>query len=256
MSSEILVFKDIDALSLKAAKIFVELSDMFINKNGRFSVAISGGSTPIKLFSLLSNEYRNDIDWERVHIFWADERCVPADNEESNYGNAYKEFISKVPLPNANIHRIKGEEDPVGEARRYEEEIINFFNTKDIPSFDLILLGLGEDGHTASLFPGSEALNERKRIAVPIFMKDKNASRITLTLQVLNNAKTVIFMVSGSAKSRILTEIIGNGRKKKLYPAGRVSPSSGSLIWLIDKKAAAGLRLKQIKVSWEQTWVL
>ncbi len=244
MSSEIFVFQDIDALSLKAAKIFVELSDMCIKQNGRFSVAISGGSTPIKLFSLISNEYRNDINWERVHIFWADERCVPAEDKESNYGNAYKAFISKVPLPNANIHRIKGEEEPVKEARRYEEEIINFFNMKDTPSFDLILLGLGEDGHTASLFPGSDAVNEKKRTAVPVFINDKTVPRITLTLPVLNNAKTVIFMVSGSAKSGILAEIIENGSKRNLYPADLVSPVSGSLIWLIDKKAATGLKLE------------
>ncbi len=236
------VLSDLEAISHKAAEVFVNVSRTCTASQGKFSVAISGGSTPRKLYSLLgSAEYSPQVEWQRVHFFWVDERCVPKEHEESNFKAAFDRLLSKISLPDENIHRVKGEEDPDQAAREYEEEVRKFFGMPGLPMFDLVILGIGEDGHTASLFPGSKLLKERIRLAAPVYLKKPNRNRITLTLPVLNNAAQIIFLVAGQSKAGIVYEILGDGQRKERYPAGLINPAQGDLTWLIDREAAQKL---------------
>jgi 6-phosphogluconolactonase len=240
------VLPDLEAMSHKAAEMFVRLSTTCVASRGKFSAAISGGSTPRKLYSLLgSAEYSPQVDWQRVHFFWVDERCVPKEHEESNFMTAFDRLLSKISIPGENVHRIKGEEDPDKAARNYEEEVRRFFGMSGLPMFDLVILGMGEDGHTASLFPGSNLLNERIRLAAPVYLEKPNWNRITLTLPVLNNATQILFLVAGHSKADVVYEVLGNGRKKERYPAGLIRPVHGSLTWLIDQEAARRLKGKR-----------
>ena len=233
------ILPDLEAISHKAASLFVNASRDSIAIRTKFAVAISGGSTPRRLYTLLSSSpYCDQVDWQRVHFFWADERCVPIEDEESNFKTAFDRLLSKVPIADGHIHRIKGEEDPEKAARDYEADIKKFFGVSGLPVFDLVLLGMGEDGHTASLFPGSKLLEETARLAVPVYLDKPNRNRITLTLPVLNNAAQILFLVAGSSKATVLSEILRDGGKKREFPAGRISPVQGTMIWLIDREAA------------------
>ena len=237
------VLADLEALSLRAASIFVSASRNSIAKKKRFAVAISGGSTPRRLYTLLgSDAYRHRVDWQYVHFFWADERCVPRDDEASNFRTAFDTLLSKIALPDENIHQIKGEEAPDKAARDYEEEIRRFFGESERPGFDLIILGMGEDGHTASLFPGSKSIEETVRLAIPVYLEEPGKNRITLTLPVLNNADQILFLVTGPSKAAVLSEILGEREKKKWYPARFIHPAHGNMTWLIDQEAAGKLR--------------
>jgi 6-phosphogluconolactonase len=241
-NGKIEVLSDLEALSLRAASIFVSASRNSIATKRRFAVAISGGSTPRRLYTLLGSEtYRDQVDWQHVHFFWADERCVPKEDEASNFRTAFDTFLSKIALPDKNIHRIKGEEAPDKAARDYEEEIRRFFGESERPGFDLIILGVGEDGHTASLFPGSKSLEERVRLAIPVYLGEPSKNRITLTLPVLNNAVQILFLAAGPSKASVLSEILGDGGKRKWFPAGLVRPAHGNMTWLIDQEAARKL---------------
>jgi 6-phosphogluconolactonase len=237
------VLSDLDAISHKAAEIFLNLSTNSLPAKESFAVALSGGSTPRRFYRLLgSAPYRNQVGWRRIHFFWADERCVPREHEESNFKTVYDAFLSRVPVPEANIHRIRGEKSPDEAAREYDGAIKAFRGGTEIPVFDLIILGMGEDGHTASLFPGSEALREKKRLAVPVYKGGQEVHRVTLTLPILNNAFQVLFLVSGQSKSKVLSEILEGGEKRSGYPAGLVAPAHGKITWLIDREAAEKLR--------------
>ncbi len=241
-NGKIEVLSDLEALSLRAASIFASASRNSIAKKKRFAVAISGGSTPRRLYMLLGSEaYRNQVDWQYVHFFWADERCVPKDDEASNFRTAFDALLSKIPLPDKNIHRIKGEEAPEKAARDYEEEIRRFFGGSEWPGFDLIILGMGEDGHTASLFPGSKSLEETVRLAIPVYLEEPRKNRISLTLPVLNNADQILFLVAGPSKAALLSEVLGERGKKKWFPAELINPAHGNMIWLIDQEAAGKL---------------
>jgi 6-phosphogluconolactonase len=167
---------------------------------------------------------------------------VPKEDEASNFRTAFDTFLSKIALPDKNIHRIKGEEAPDKAARDYEEEIRRFFGESERPGFDLIILGMGEDGHTASLFPGSKSLEERVRLAIPVYLGEPRKNRITLTLPVLNNADQILFLAAGPSKAGVLSEILGDGEKRKGFPAGLVRPAHGNMTWLIDQEAARKLR--------------
>lgn len=237
------MLSDLEALSHCAASIFVGVSRNSIATKKRFAVAISGGSTPRRFYTLLGSEtYRDQVDWQHVHFFWVDERCVPKEHEESNFRTAFDTLLSKIPIPDENIHRIRGEEDPDRAARDYEEEIKKFFGVWESPIFDLMILGTGEDGHTASLFPGSKSLDEKMRLAVPVYLEKPNRNRVTLTLPVLNNAAQIVFLVSGLSKANIIHEILGREGKKERYAVGLVNPSHGHITWLIDQEAAGKLR--------------
>ncbi len=238
------IFPDLEVLSHHAASIFINLPESCITSHGRFTVAISGGSTPRRLYALLGSEqYRNSVDWNHVHFFWVDERCIPEENEESNFKLAFDLLLSKVHIPRENIHRIKGEESPEKAAREYEDDIKRFFGISGLPVFDLIILGMGEDGHTASLFPRSLSLKETERFAAPVYRERPEVNRTTLTLPVLNNASQILFLVSGKSKADMVQKILGEGHKKEPYPAGLIKPTHGKLLWFIDKEAASKLRI-------------
>jgi 6-phosphogluconolactonase len=242
-NGKIEVFSDIESLSLRAVSIFISASRNSIATKKRFAVAISGGSTPRRLYGLLGSEaYRDQVDWPHVHFFWADERCVPKEDQASNFRTAFDTLLSKVPLPDKNIHRIKGEEAPDKAARDYEEEIGRFFGGSERPGFDLVILGMGEDGHTASLFPGSKSLGEKVKLALPVYLGEPKKDRVTLTLPVLNSADQILFIVAGSTKAAALSEVLEDGEKKEGLPAGLIHPAHGNVTWLIDQEAAAKLR--------------
>ena len=226
-------------LSRAAADRFVSLSRDAIILRGRFATALSGGSTPRRLYSLLgSSPCRENVDWNRVHIFWVDERCVAPSHEASNYKLAADTFLLKAAVPVENIHRIRGEEGPAVAATEYQEELHNYFIGSPKPVFDLVVLGAGIDGHTASLFPGSPLLRERSREVVPVYLEKPRASRVSLTLPVFNEAANVIFLVSGEEKADIVYEVMKSNNQNK-YPAGLVQPVHGTLTWFLDKAAAA-----------------
>ena len=237
------VFQDSEALSTAAAGRFVEILLERHASGGRCTVALSGGSTPRHVYELLGTEaYRGQVDWARLHVFWTDERCVPPTDSDSNYKMARDLLLSAVPLPGKNVHRVRGEMGPNEAAQQYESEIRSFFgDRKLLPVFDLVLLGAGVDGHTASLFPGAEALHERRRLAVPVFMEAPQRSRVTLALPVLNNAAHVLILATGLPKTGVIHEIFENGNERQ-YPAGLVRPVNGSLEWFIDRDAAARSR--------------
>ena len=208
-----------ELLATAAANYFVQLSNEAIADKGKFTVALSGGSTPAALFALLAtDEYSNKIDWKKIYFFWGDERCVALDSTENNAFNAKNILLSKVPIPKKNIFIIPVDETPVNAAIYYEATIKIFFKT-DKPIFDLILLGMGDDGHTASLFPYTAILHEKNKLVKEVFLTEKNAWRISLTEPIINAAKNKLFLVAGKAKFEML-EIIWNEEKDiAKYPA-------------------------------------
>jgi 6-phosphogluconolactonase len=240
-SGKIEVLSDLETLSLRAASIFVSASRNSIERKKRFAVAISGGSTPRRLYTLLGSEaYHRQVDWQQAHFFWADEGCVLKGDEASNFKTAFDTLLSRVPLPDKNIRRVKGEEAPDKAARDYEEEIRRFFGS-EMPGVDLIILGMGEDGHTASLFPGSKAREETVRVALLIYLGEPKKNRVSPTLAVLNSADQILFLVAGPSEAIVLYEILENEGKKIGLPAGWICLAHGMITWLIDQEAAAKL---------------
>jgi 6-phosphogluconolactonase len=236
------IFPDSEVLGRAAADRFVTLAAHYVAAQGRFSVALSGGTSPKRMYTLLSTPpYRDAVHWPKVHVFWADERCVPPDHPASNYKLALDTFLSRVPVPEENIHRVKGEEAPDTAAFDYEKDLRIYFNVPAVPSFDLIVLGAGEDGHTASLFPGTPFLQETARLAAPVYRERPNRDRVTLTLPVLNHAAHVLFLAAGRAKAGILSGIF-HEKNAKGYPAGFVRPLNGEVTWLIDEESAEKLK--------------
>lgn len=215
-----------------------------IKKSGDkpFLMALSGGKTPETLFSVLGDHFGNSVSWKNVHFFWVDERCVPPDDPESNYGMTRRAFLEKAAVPPENIHRIRGEEDPGDEAIRYSEEIREYTTKRDnLPFFDLILLGLGADGHTASIFPGMESLFFSEKICDVAQNPLTGQKRITLTGRIINNAGRIIFVVTGINKAGIVKEIVEKKENVKLYPASYVLPVSGSVGWYLDREAGTSM---------------
>src|SRR5438270_6954949 len=242
MGLEIKIVPDAVTLAHEAAQEFHRLAEAAIQERGQFSVALSGGNTPRAVYSLLASEHK-ELPWERVHIFFGDERHVPPDHPDSNFRMARESFLSKVPIPEKNIHRVHTELDAEAAAAEYEQQLSSFFHltNHDWPHFDLIFLGIGEDGHTASLFPGSKALAEESRRVAANWVEKFKTFRITLTFPVLNHAAEVIFLVSGGGKAQILNGILQPGMKK--YPAQSVQPENGRLLWLADQEAGSLLQL-------------
>ena len=242
MDAELVILPDPEAVAHEAARRFGDLSREAARSRGRFSVVLSGGSTPGHLYRLLVEEpYRGQIPWDEVHLFWGDERCVPPGDPGSNYFLASEALISRVPIPPGNVHRVQGELEPERAARAYEQVLQDFFCAPHggvHTRFDLVLLGLGEDGHTASLFPASPVLAETDRLvaAATAVYQDRPAERVTLTLPALNSARQVLFLVTGSAKAGIVKDIVeGTGEQ---LPAQRIQPVAGRLTWLLDAEAA------------------
>ncbi|PIV28147.1 MAG: 6-phosphogluconolactonase [Anaerolineae bacterium CG03_land_8_20_14_0_80_58_20] len=240
MKPTIRIFKDADELSRAAADLFVTLAVQSIRERGRFLVALSGGSTPMALYRLLARE---PIDWTRIHVFWGDERLVPPEDAENSYGQAREALLKHIPIPTENIHRVASELDPVAAARDYASILREFAAPPlDWPRFDLVLLGLGEDGHTASLFPGSPVDATEPVIAVTAQYQGRPARRVTLTPLVFNAARQVIFLVTGANKAVTLRGVFDDYNSSEQIPAKRIQPADGQVTWLVDK--AAGKEIK------------
>jgi len=239
---DVVVLPNVVALMEAAAERLITRAAAAIGTSGRFIVALAGGSTPKALYELLATpRYAPRIDWSRVHVFWGDERCVPPDHPDSNFRMASESLLARVPIPPANVHRFRGEDDPARAAAAAEQELREFFGT-GLPRFDLVLLGLGTDGHTASLFPNTEALRETVRPVVANWVPKLNAHRLTLTFPVLNQAAEVIFLVTGTEKARVLGEVLRPAQDGPAYPARSVRPTHGRLLWLVDEAATSELQ--------------
>ncbi|MFN8240130.1 MAG: 6-phosphogluconolactonase [Bacteroidales bacterium] len=224
---------------------FAECLSDFINLAAKrkkpVNIALSGGTTPGLLFSMLGDLYSKKTDWEYVHFFWGDERCVPPHDQESNYGLVRLKLLEKISIPPLNIHRIRGESDPVQEAQRYAGEIMSSCRGRNgLPVFDMILLGLGEDGHTASIFPGNESSFSSKKVCEVAVHPLSGQKRITITGSVINNADRVIFLVTGASKADIISQVIECPGISE-YPAANVEPLHGTLEWYLDNDAASSL---------------
>jgi len=224
------IFANPQELARAAAEYFVARSGEAVARRGFFTVALSGGSTPKALYQLLAESFQEQVPWSRPHFFWSDERHVPPDHPDSNYRMTYEAMLSRVPIPEDNVHRVHGENPDAAEAANEYEQIL-------LP-LDLILLGLGTDGHTASIFPGSEVLQETKRLVAAPWVEKLNKYRITMTLPLLNSGSSVLFLVSGAEKAGIVKEVIEG---PKQYPAQFVQPTRGQLLWMLDKDAASSL---------------
>lgn len=237
-AQELIILPDPEAVSQAAAERFATSAQTY----DPFTVALAGGSTPRRLYEILSTpRFRDRIPWEHVHVFWGDERCVPPDHRESNYGVAREALLDHVPLPVHNIHRIRGELEPQAAAEAYTAELGAFFGTQ-WPALDLILLGMGNDGHTASLFPNSDALRETMQpaVAVTSHYQGRPAQRVTFTLPTINAARQVLFLVTGAGKAEILQAVVKGPDAG--YPAGQIRPTTGQLTWLVDVAAAGRLK--------------
>jgi len=256
--AEIQTYLDAASLAWAAAEHFVTLAAEAIAARGQFAVALSGGSTPHATYALLaSEEFAAHVDWSRIHIFWGDERCVPPDHPDSNYRMAHETLLDHVSLPARNVHRIRGEINPKEAAADYERMLRSFFAQKPrgkgarddgpIPGFDLILLGMGADGHTASLFPDTAALHEQTRWVVAHYVDKLSAWRVTLSPVVINAAAHVTFVVSGAAKAEGLQEVLSGPYQPDALPAQIVRPTNGHLLWLAD--AGAAIHLEEGKIS-------
>jgi 6-phosphogluconolactonase len=243
-SFEVRVLPDGREAARAAARELVGAHADAIGDRGNFRVALSGGSTPRALYETLSRPpFREQIDWGRARIFFVDERCVPPDHERSNYRLAKKHLLDPLRVPRANVFRMRGEEEPRLAARAYEELLENEFGRADrTPRFDFVLLGLGPDGHTASLFPGTRALDEKRRWVIANWIPKLREWRLTLTLPVLNASRRVVFLVIGVEKRASVSSVLRRKRGSKNLPASLVRPTRGSLVWIVDEAAAAGSR--------------
>jgi 6-phosphogluconolactonase len=235
------VFPDIDALSRAALEELLRDLREALTQRGRGAIALSGGHTPEKMYALwaATEKYRNETDWNRVHLFWGDERYVPLDDPLSNYRMTREALLSHVPIPAANVHAAPTAlPTPEQAAEAYDQELRKFFGAAP-PAFDVTLLGLGPEGHTASLFPDSAALEEKKRWAVPVQVAAVPPNRLTFTLPVLNSSRNTYFLVAGENKRPILAALRAESDSRpSAYPAGRIRPTNGRVLWFLDQAAA------------------
>lgn len=242
MKPDVRIFRDLEELSVAAAELFIEQAGLSLAERGRFLVGLNGGSTPTRLFELLATDFRQKVNWSRVQVFWGDERCVPPDDSGSSYGQARDILLSRVPIPEANIHRIKGELGPAEAARDYARTLKEFASPPlDWLRFDLVNLGMGEDGHTASLFPDSPIDVSEPAMPVTAHYQYRPANRVTLTPILFNSARTIAFMAIGEKKAQTFAEVLSDRYNPELYPAQRIQPTDGDLIWLVDEAAASRL---------------
>jgi 6-phosphogluconolactonase len=238
--SEIRIFQSPFELAEKSAEVLTGIIARKISSGENVSIALSGGSTPGLLYSVLSDHYGGAVDWRKVHFFWGDERCVAPDSPESNYGMAYARLLKKIPVPESNIHRVLGENNPEAEAVRYSSEVQKFtFSRDNLPCFDIIILGVGEDGHTASIFPSCSDLLHSEKICGVAVHPETGQKRITLTGRVLNNADFVVFLATGMKKARVIRKIIRREADSKVFPAAWIMPSHGKSLWFLDRDAAS-----------------
>ncbi len=242
----VVIFSDGDKLSHAAAAYVVQIAGDSIAAHGNFTLALSGGSTPKKLYTLLASEpYRSQIDWTRVEIFWSDERCVPADDPESNYRLAQEVMLCKLPIAAKQIHRMPADEaDRNAAAHAYTQEMRQVFGTDGTPSFDLIQLGMGPEAHTASLFPHQASLQEQQRLVMSVSVPKPPPPRLTFTPVLLNAAHHVLFLVTGAEKAEAVQAVLEGEQRPEEYPAQIVQPHNGDVTWMLDAAAAAKLSRK------------
>jgi 6-phosphogluconolactonase len=245
---EIRILTTPQELFAAAAEEIVRTATSAVSERGRFTIALSGGSTPRNLYNLLATNARTSLPCDRMFFFWGDERHVPPTDPESNYRMVEEAMLSKLPVPPANVFRFRAENpDASAAAEEYEKTLRKFFQvgSTEVPRFDLILLGLGPDGHTASLFPGTSALQEKNRLVVANWVEKLKTNRLSFTLPVLNAGRCVMFLVSGTDKAPVLRTVLEDkAAAGDQYPAKLVQPTDGRLIWLLDRAAASALSTK------------
>ncbi len=235
------VFNDLYGLSVAAAEMFIELAHQAIHAHGSFSVALSGGNTPRHMYHLLAaHPFREHIPWRSVQVFWGDERCVPANDPRSNAHIAHQLLLDLVPIPPENIHPVQVDLSPAQAALQYEAELRNFYANRS-PIFDLILLGMGANAHTASLFPHTPVLLEKKRWVADIYLPEQDLYRVTFTVPLINLAKEVVFLVDGADKAHTLQNVLEGPHHPQEYPAQLIRPNGVHPTWLVDKAAALKL---------------
>jgi 6-phosphogluconolactonase len=238
----VLVFDDPEKVARAAAGRFIEIAREAISTRGGFSVALAGGSTPKRIYQLLADDELSDqVRWSEVHIYFGDERTVPADHADSNFRMANEALLSRVPISESSIHRIDGTGDAAANASLYESEMREFFGDVAWPRFDLVMLGMGDDGHTASLFPATEALHETVKWVTANWVEKFKTWRITLSAPAINHAQHVLFTVTGSGKAERLHQVLRGDRDPERLPSQMIRPISGKLDWFVDKAAAAKL---------------
>lgn len=230
------------ALSQDLAGHIAQLINRVLAEKDRFTFVLSGGSTPKALYAqLASSPYAESIPWEKVHFFWGDERAVPFEDERNNARMCYQELLDRIPVPAANIHVMRTDIGPEESAADYEKVLKTYFKEGEI-TFDFVLLGMGDDGHTLSLFPGTPVIHEEKRWATSFFLPAQDMFRITLTAPIVNAARYVAFMATGAGKAETLVQVLEGERNLDLYPSQIIQPSQGELHWFVDEAAAANLK--------------
>lgn len=236
---------DLEALSLAAAELFATEARQAVLAHGRFTVALSGGITPRRTYELLAREpFIEQVPWQSTHIFWGDERCVPADDPRNNALMARQTLLDHVPVPPEQIHSMVCDSSPLEAAAAYEKLLRSTFNSGS-SRFDLVLLGLGENGHTASLFPGTSVLEDQQRWVGEVYVADEGLHRLTLTAPAINQAALVVFLVAGSEKAPILRKVLQEAQDPRSIPAKLIKPVDGGLLWLVDRDAARLLRQRK-----------
>jgi 6-phosphogluconolactonase len=236
------IFKDADHLCRGLAEWITSLIEETLNRKDRFGLVLSGGNTPKKLHLLLSaTPYRERIDWKKIHVFWGDERAVPFEDERNNARMAFDTLLDRVDIPKENIHIMDTGLTPEAAVMEYEEELFEYFGSDHLPfqTFDLVLLGMGDDGHTLSLFPGEQVIHEEKSWVTSFFLKAQNMYRITLTKNIVNHADHIVFMISGKEKAHALHEVLEGERNPDRFPSQLIIPTQGELHFFLDEAAAA-----------------
>jgi 6-phosphogluconolactonase len=253
--AQVRVYRDPGELALKAARRFARLADQYVVGCGRFTVALSGGSTPKAMFSVLAEDpFLNTVPWSSIYFFWGDERCVPPDHPDSNFRMTHETLLSKVPVPQQNIFRVPAElPDTANAAEQYSATLTTFFLAghdadrsgtaplSNLPRFDLVFLGMGPDGHTASLFPHTTALQAGEKIVVANYVEKFKAYRITLTAATINNARNITFLAAGEDKTETLRNVLEGPYQPEVYPSQLIQPRNGTLLWMVDEAAARSL---------------
>ncbi len=245
MTAEIKIFPEPSKLAEAVALELKKATKQACDAGRRFNLVLAGGGTPRAVYEHFTRpEFKTSIQWNCVHFYWGDERCVPPDHADSNYQMAKETLLDPLKIPEENIHRMRGENDPTAEAARYAQEIKNNLNEQpgETPRFDWILLGLGTDGHTASLFPGVDAIEDRSGLCAVAVQPESGQQRITLTNRVLNQAHRVTFIATGKSKAQVVADILNELPKSKNYPAAHVRPERGTLEWFLDEEAATDIK--------------
>ncbi|MEO8085454.1 MAG: 6-phosphogluconolactonase [Bacteroidota bacterium] len=238
------IFPDSDALNKATAEFIITIANKAVNEKGRFVISLSGGKTPENLYSILSKSpFREKIPWQKTDVYWGDERCVPLNDERNNAHRAKTLLLEKVDIPVANIHPVPVNLAPETAAKEYENEIKNYF-LPEISRFDLIILGLGENGHTASLFPDTKILEEQTEGVRDVYVKEEDMFRVTMTAPLINQAHHILFLVSGEQKAEILEKVLSSSGQTIKYPAQLIRPSHGDVTWFVDQAAATSLNEK------------